>query len=81
MARLLWIILEDMTSSQSQQPYPGQKRLAEYVGCTPRHIRNLLRELEGAGWLLITHRGATQTNLYTLTRPSDRNRTVPVSLQ
>lgn len=73
-ARLLWIVLEDMTSGNSPRPYPGQEKLAGYVGCSERHVRRLLGDLEDAGWLMVTRRGVTQTNLYTLTRP-DQART------
>lgn len=73
-ARLLWIVLDDMTSRASMQPYPGQERLGEYLGCSARHVRTLLNELQEAGWLAVTHRGVTKTNLYTLTKPVDNHR-------
>ena len=69
-ARLLWIILEDMSSPHSPRPFPGQKRLAKHVGCSPRHVRRLLDELVTAEWLVVARRGVTKTNVYRLARPS-----------
>lgn len=46
--------------------FPGQQRLAEMMGATPRSIHTWLSELQVREYLQIQRRGAMKTNLYVL---------------
>lgn len=48
--------------------YPSQETLGEVLKYTPRHIRNLIKELEKAGLLLKKRTGFNKTNSYLLTK-------------
>lgn len=71
-ARLLWAILEDHTSKDSQVPWPSQSTLAQYMGCTERAVRNWLNELVKAGWLEV-HSRPGSSNLHVLRWEGPRN--------
>ena len=51
----------------SNRVWPGQQRLADNLGVTPRMIRNYIDELRLQELLTITTRKGQKTNVYTLT--------------
>lgn len=53
---------------QKDRCFPGQERMAEDIGVTPRSVRTYLRELESAGVVEVMRRGLTKTNVYRLPR-------------
>lgn len=69
-AKVLWVILEDMSSPDSPQPFPGQARLAEWMGVSQSTVRRALGELRCEGWLQWRQRGVNKTNIYRMTRPN-----------
>ena len=44
--------------------FPGQERLAQYMGMSVSSASSFIKELEGAGLIEITRRGQGLTNLY-----------------
>ena len=54
--------------------FPGQKKLAEILGCSERQIRYLIDELEKSEILLKRRSGWNRTNTYTLTKDLTSNR-------
>ena len=76
-ARLLYILLLKHAWGSKDMVYPGQERLAGELGCTKRHIRNLLVELKNNNLLSWKRRAFNKTNIYTLKKVAttrlDRN--------
>jgi len=64
-APTLYALLGTYADNTTHNAYPGQKRLAEQMGLTDRHIRRLLAELKKTGWLEVRRR-RNKTNIYTL---------------
>src|SRR5215218_1847553 len=48
--------------------FPGQDKLAEDMGCSPRSVITYLQQLKDAGLLRVKRRGLGQTNIYFLPR-------------
>ncbi|MBX3082089.1 MAG: helix-turn-helix domain-containing protein [Anaerolineae bacterium] len=46
--------------------FPGQDKMAVEIGSSQQSVSRGIRELEDAGFLLITRRGQGMTNIYTL---------------
>src|SRR3984893_8885792 len=44
--------------------FPGQDRLATHMGMSVSRVNEYIKEVEGAGLIEITRRGAGKTNLY-----------------
>lgn len=65
-ARLLYSILKSY-AWQDDHAIPGQKRLANEMGCSDRMVRTYLQELEDCGLIRIEQRGKMTTNKYYLT--------------
>lgn len=65
-ARLLYSILKSY-AWQTDNSFPGQKRLADEMGCSDRMVRFYLQELENCGLITVEQRGKTITNRYFLT--------------
>ena len=51
---------------QNDYCFPGQERLAEDIGVTPRSVVNFTKELEKAGFIKVQRRGQGKTNIYEL---------------
>jgi hypothetical protein len=62
-ARLLYGLLK-MHAWQADNAFPGQDRLAGYLGVSTRQVRTYQTELEDAGLITIEQRGLRQTNRY-----------------
>ena len=62
-ARILYALLK-MHAWQSDSAYPGQTRLAGYIGVSTRQLRTYQLELETAKLITVEQRGLRQTNLY-----------------
>jgi len=62
-ARLLYGLLK-MHAWQADNAYPGQDRLAGYLGVSTRQVRTYQAELERAGLITVEQRGLRQTNRY-----------------
>lgn len=71
-AKALWTLLEDHASPESPVPFPGQRRLAEFMGVSDRTIRNWLDELAGSGWLTRRQTGRSCRYQLTWKNRSDR---------
>jgi biotin operon repressor len=65
-SRLLYSILKSY-AWQTDNSFPGQKRLADEMGCSDRMVRVYLQELEDCGLITVEQRGKTATNRYFLT--------------
>jgi biotin operon repressor len=65
-SRLLYSILKSY-AWQDDNSFPGQKRLAEEMGCSDRMVRSYLQELEESGLVAVEQRGKMATNRYYLT--------------
>ena len=46
--------------------FPGQKKMAEDLGISERHIRRFIGELKEARYLEVERRGLGKTNIYNL---------------
>ena len=46
--------------------FPGQARLAQDMGVSPRHAHSCIKELEQAKLISVKRRGQGSTNIYTL---------------
>lgn len=55
--KLLLLAIADHANDDGYGSHPSQARLAEKVGCTSRHIRNLLGELESMGLVTVIDAG------------------------
>ena len=55
-----------MYAWQNDFCFPGQEKLAEEIGITPRSVRNHLAELRKIGYISVKRRGLTKTNVYIL---------------
>jgi DNA-binding transcriptional regulator YhcF (GntR family) len=53
---------------QEESCFPGQQRLAEDIGVTPRSVITYLKELQSAGLLRVKRRGLGMTNVYYISR-------------
>jgi len=75
-ARYLHLVLMKHCG-QAEHCYPSQRTLAEALGCSSRHIRNLLQELIVAGLVSITRSGYNRPNTYKVAKQfivkNDRN--------
>lgn len=65
-SRLLYSILKSY-AWQTDNSFPGQKTLAEQMGCSDRMVRAYLQELEDSGLITVEQRGKMTTNKYFLT--------------
>jgi DNA-binding transcriptional ArsR family regulator len=82
-ARLLLIMLRHY-AHQSEEAWPGQKRLADDLGLSESTIRRAVRELEERALIETRRRGMGQSLLYRLmplTGQIDRSRPVPVTAE
>lgn len=61
-AKLLYAKLAQY--GRSGECYPGQERLAEELGVSPRQVRRYVQELEDEGLVLVRHTGNGRTNRY-----------------
>ncbi len=66
-ARLLLCVLFKY-SFQKDYCWPSQETLGKDLGRTPRHVRNLLKELERAGLIDPERLGWNRTNTYKLSK-------------
>jgi hypothetical protein len=73
----LYLLLLSYCGSKSYA-WPSQGRLAEEMGLSERRVRGLLKELEGAELVTVTHSSGT-TNTYHLGRPSLKSQGVSES--
>lgn len=64
--RLLLGILVTRSNGDNQS-WPGQKTLAEEIGCAERSIRRYLKELEAKGYIEVKQVGKRRTNRYKVT--------------
>ena len=64
-ARLLFAALDSHLCKRSGRCDPSIDRLAGWIGCSARHVKNLLRDLERAGYVRID-RSAGRRNSYVL---------------
>ncbi|KKK81458.1 hypothetical protein LCGC14_2813250 [marine sediment metagenome] len=55
--KLLLLAIADHANDDGYGCHPSQERLAEKVGCTRRHIHNLLQELIGQGLIEVIEQG------------------------
>ena len=62
-AKLIAVVLSDMTNAKSGKSWPSEEFIAERIGAKERSIRNGLRALEHAGYISTEHRGRT-SNCY-----------------
>lgn len=62
----VWALLWDMYSDGSPNPFPGQKRLAEWSGAGERTVRDAIACLVEHGYLDVHRRGQGKTNMYTV---------------
>ncbi|MDB4020166.1 helix-turn-helix domain-containing protein [Planktomarina temperata] len=51
---------------QNDYCFPGQERLADDIGVTPRSVVNFTKELEKVGFIKVQRRGQGKTNIYEL---------------
>jgi len=56
---------------QGDRCFPGQPRLAEEIGISPRAVWGHLQQLEERGLIAIQQRGQGKTNIYTILRIAD----------
>ncbi len=54
---------------QTGTAYPGQKLIAQRVGLQTRQVRNVLRQLEAAGHLIIESGGYQKPDIYRMSTP------------
>lgn len=77
-ARYLHLVLM-RHCGQDEHCFPSQRTLAETLGCSSRHIRNLLQELIRSGLVLATKSGYNKPNTYKVAKrfsiSKDRNST------
>lgn len=71
-ARYLYCILLSHCR-QKDTCFPGQKNLAESIGCSKRHIRTLLKELQKSVLIHIKRTGFNRPNTYTVAKHIERN--------
>jgi len=62
-ARYLYCVLVRYTG-KNEWCYPSQKTLAKDLGCSDRHIRDLIKELENQGLVLKKRKGYNRANNY-----------------
>ncbi len=55
--KLLLLAIADHANDDGFGSHPSQARLAQKVGCTRRHVHNMLRELESIGLVEVLDRG------------------------
>lgn len=73
-ARYLYCVLLRYCG-QKDYCYPGQETLAEDLGCSSRHIRNLIVELEKNKIIVKDRKGFNRSNTYVVSKTlaNDRN--------
>jgi biotin operon repressor len=54
--------------------FPGQDKMAVEIGSSQQSVSRGIKELEDAGYLMITRRGQGMTNIYTLHHTVKRKR-------
>jgi hypothetical protein len=69
-ARLLFAALDSFLDKRTGSCSPSLNRLAGWIGCSSRHVKNLLKDLERAGYVRID-RSAGRRNSYVLLPQSD----------
>lgn len=57
---------------QDDYCYPSQRTLARVLGCTDRHIRNLLKELLKSKLIISKRKGFNKPNTYTVSKTFER---------
>lgn len=62
-AKVLYLILCSY-AGEGVEAWPGQVLIAEEMGVTDRHVRNVLGELEAAGLVTTTRQGLNKPNKY-----------------
>lgn len=65
-AKLVYAALLSHAWGNKDSSFPGQERLAEQCGSSPRSIWSAIKELEKAGFITVIRRGLGKTNLYVL---------------
>lgn len=70
--RFLYILLLRYDPRGTRKVWPRQSELADAMGVTTRHVRDLLKHLQHRGWIRITRE---KGNLYELLGPSRPGRT------
>lgn len=85
-ARVVLLVLAHHTYQDTWTAWPGQARIAALAGVSTRHVRSLLRDLEGRALIRATHRpgsgGGRQTDAYLLLGyPQATGTAVPVAVE
>ena len=65
-AKLVYALLLSHAWGDKNASFPGQERLAQECGISPRSTWNSLKELEKADFITIIRRGLGKTNVYVL---------------
>ena len=65
-AKLVYALLLSRAWGDKDTAFPGQQRLAEECGSSPRSVWAAIKELEEQGFLTVIRRGLGRTNLYIL---------------
>ena len=60
--------------------FPSQKKLGQDLGCSDRHIRKLIKELEAEGLVVKTRKGYNRANNYKVAKDLTSNRNQDSSL-
>lgn len=65
-AKLVYSLLLSYAWGNKDSSFPGQEKLADECGSSPRSVWSAVRELEKAGFITVIRRGLGKTNLYIL---------------
>ena len=80
-ARLLLVILIIKYARNNNNAFPTKETLAKDIGCSSRHIHNLLQELKDCGVTTWERRGFSKSNKYSFNNElyflNDKTKTVP----
>lgn len=71
-AKLVLLKLADYAGEDGGNIFPGQEKLAPYIGISARQVRRHLKDLEEAGLISIHRRGNGRTNTYKIDREAVR---------